>query len=349
MRLATLALLSATALPCFAQPARQPAPRGRLQVRFDTTQASYALSFIESRKDSATWTADDWKELFTTDGYKLLKQREEAIQRPFTDSSFRAFLLSDTLAARATALRTSLTRWGRVDINGAATKALAYLPANARIAATIFVVIKPKVNSFVWDLDKDPAIFLYLDPKLTAAQFENLVAHELHHIGFPGADSAIGSLNTRARVAAEWTRAFSEGFAMLAAAGGPDIHPHAKSSPADRARWDADMKHFNRDLKLVEDFFLGVINGKLETPDQIYAAAESFYGVQGPWYTVGWKMAATIEKRFGRAEVVAAMIDPWRLLSKYNAAAADWNKTHPTAKLAVWSTDLVAAMKRPTK
>jgi hypothetical protein len=345
MRLGALALLGTLALPCLAQPGRS--PRGRVQVLFDTTQASYALSFIETRKDSATWTADDWKELFGTDGYKRLKQREEGMQRPFTDSSFRAFILSDTLAARATALRAAFTQWARADIRAASAKALAYLPASARIAATVYIVIKPKTDSFVWDLDKDPAIFLYLDPKQTGAQFENTVAHELHHVGFPGADSAIGSLPVRARVAAEWSRAFSEGFAMLAAAGGPDIHPHAKSSPADRARWDADVKHFNRDLKLVEEFFLNVINGKLETPDQIYAAAESFYGVQGPWYTVGWKMAVTIEKRFGRAEVVACMIDPHRLFTKYNAAAADWNKTHPTAKLALWSAALVSAMKRP--
>ncbi len=348
MRLGILALWVTAALPCLAQPARAPA-KGRLQVRFDTTEASIALTFIEQRKDSATWTADDWKELFNTDGYKRLKQREEGMQRPFTDSSFRAFLLSDTLAERVKPLRAALTQWGGANISASAAKALAYLPANARIAATVYVVIKPKTNSFVWDLDKDPAIFLYLDPKMTGAQFENTVAHELHHIGFPGADSAIATLPTRARVAAEWTRAFSEGFAMLAAAGGPDIHPHAKSSAADRARWDADMKNFNRDLKLTETFFLGVISGKLETPDQIYAAANEFYGVQGPWYTVGWKMGATIEKKFGRSEVVACMTDPYRLLTKYNAAATEWNKLHPTAKLALWSADLVTALKRPAR
>jgi hypothetical protein len=348
MRPALLILLLAAALPLAAQPG-QSASRGRVQVRFDTTQASIALSFIEARKDSATWTADDWKELFNTDGYKRLKSREEGMQRPFTDSAFRAFILSDTLAARATALRTAFDQWAKADIRAASAKALAYLPDNARIAATVYVVVKPKTNSFVWDLDKDPAIFLYLDPTQNGAQFENIVAHELHHVGFPGADSAIGPLSTRNRVAAEWTRAFSEGFAMLAAAGGPDVHPHAVSSPADRARWDADMKNFNRDLKLVEAFFLGVITGKLETPDQIYAEAEKFYGVQGPWYTVGWKMGATIEKKFGRAEVVACMIDPWRLLTKYNEAAADWNKTHPADTLSMWSAEVVSALKRPPR
>ena len=30
----------------------------------------------------------------------------------------------------------------------------------------------------------DPAIFLYLDPTETKEEFENTLAHELHHIGY---------------------------------------------------------------------------------------------------------------------------------------------------------------------
>jgi hypothetical protein len=43
---------------------------------------------------------------------------------------------------------------------------------------------KPQIHSFVYDVRGDPAIFLYLDPEQPPAQFENTVAHELHHIGF---------------------------------------------------------------------------------------------------------------------------------------------------------------------
>jgi hypothetical protein len=114
--------------------------------------------------------------------------------------------------------------------------------------------------------------------------------------------------------------AFGEGMAMLAAAGGPDIHPHAHSSAEDRARWDRDVAHFARDLRTVEQFFLDVVEGRLEGEDAIREKGFTFFGVQGPWYTVGWKMATLVEQTYGRAALVDCMLDPRRLLATYNAA-----------------------------
>ena len=68
----------------------------------------------------------------------------------------------------------------------AARAALAYLPEGARIRAKIYPVIKPRENSFVFDLKGDPAVFLYLDPAVSRGQLENTLAHELHHIGYGG-------------------------------------------------------------------------------------------------------------------------------------------------------------------
>jgi hypothetical protein len=79
-------------------------------------------------------------------------------------------------------------------------------------------------NSFVFDTANDPAIFLYLDPEESAAKFENTVAHELHHIGYSSinalAEDKQKNVAPNAKPAVEWMGAFSEGFAMLAAAGG---------------------------------------------------------------------------------------------------------------------------------
>ena len=99
--------------------------------------------------------------------------------------------------------------------------------------------------------------------------------------------------------AVEWMGAFGEGFAMLAAAGGPDVDPHAASSPEEHARWDHDLANFNSDLGALQQFFLDIISGKLSTDDANEKASTFFGDAQGAWYTVGYKMSVIVEKRFG--------------------------------------------------
>jgi hypothetical protein len=52
-------------------------------------------------------------------------------------------------------------------------------------------------------------------------------------------------LQKNARTVSAWLGAFGEGFAVLAAAGGPAVHPHATGTAEDRARWDEDVANFN--------------------------------------------------------------------------------------------------------
>jgi hypothetical protein len=271
------------------------------------------------------------------------------MRRPFEDADFKTFLLSDATRSRAAALAETLARWKGASPARAASLALAYLPEGARIRAKIYPVIKPRDNSFVFELDTDPAVFLYLDPSVNGAQFENTLAHELHHIGYAAActQSAAGpepGAQTKGlRTALRYLGAFGEGFAMLAAAGGPDIHPHAASGAEERARWDRDVTNFNADLKKVEKFFEDVLAGRLGDA-QVAEAAAAFYGVQGPWYTVGWRMCALIEKTYGRRALVEAMCDRRRLLETYNRAAALHNRGS-RAPLALWSHELVTALR----
>src|SRR5262249_2275039 len=117
-------------------------------------------------------------------------------------------------------------------------------------------------------------------------------------------------------------------------------HPHAVSAPEERARWDHDMANFNQDLKSVEKFFLQVIDQKLKTDDEINQAGFSFFGEQGPWYTVGYKMAVVIEKRYGRATLVECRGNPREVLARYNAAATELNRSGNDA-LALWSPELL--------
>ncbi len=224
------------------------------------------------------------------------------------------------------------------------------MPKNARIKAKIYPVIKPKDNSFVFDVKTDAAIFLYLDPAVSREKFENTLAHELHHIGYGSGCptrktlNAIDKLPPNTRRVLGWIGVFGEGFAMLAAAGGPDVHPHAASPAEERARWDRDVANFNGDLKTVEKFFSDILENRL-TREEMQQTGFSFFGVQGAWYTVGWKMSVMIEKTYGRAKLIECICDQRKLLSTYNKAAAKYNR-RARETLALWSESLIKSIKR---
>lgn len=316
----------------------------RIRLKVDTSEAEAVLAVLDAKKTGANVDAAAWRRIFSSEPYVRLKKREASLRRDFTDDDFRKFILSEDLAKRAPALRRTLDAWAKEDLAAAARRVLPYLPEDAVIRAKVYLVIKPQKNSFVFEVSTDPAIFLYLDPEVTAAKFANTVAHELHHIGYSNAKpvtSALESLSPGARKAVEWMGAFGEGFAMLAAAGSPDVHPHAVSPEKERARWDDDMENFNKDLKTLETFFLDVIDGRLKTEEQINERAFSFFGIQGPWYTVGYRMAVLIEKREGRAKLVECMSDPRKLLATYNRVASELAvKGKPP--LPLWSEELLS-------
>lgn len=317
-------------------------------MRLVIDEAEAVLAILAKKKAGQPVTEADWRRVFSSEGYVRLKARETSMKRPFEEADFRTFVLSDALAERAQALKETLARWRLADTAGAARLALAYLPKGARIRAKIYPVIKPRDNSFVFDLESDPAIFLFLDPEKSKERFENMLAHELHHIGYgtscpPGRTSAeVAKLPGSSQLVIKLLGAFGEGFAMLAAAGGPGVHPHAYSSPDDIARWDRDAANFNDDLKRVEAFFLSILENRL-TAEEIQKTSASFYGVQGPWYTVGWRMCALVEKTYGRRALVRVMCDHRRLLRAYNRAAARHNR-RSRERLPLWSPRLVRAV-----
>ena len=345
-----LTALFLVALACVRVVPAHAAASDRVALRFDPSEAEAVLGLAEAQRAGRTVTEDDWRRLFSSRPYVRLAQREAAMHRSFTDDDFRRFVLSAPLLARADSLRRALDAWARNDLVASANRVLAYLPDSARIRADVYPVIKPVTNSFVFEPSTDAAIFLYLDPTETAAQFENTVAHELHHIGFSSIsavqEARFKGLVPRVRRAVDWMGAFGEGFAMLAAAGGPDVHPHATSPPAERARWDRDMTHFDRDLRSLDRFFLDVLDGRLATDDAIQARAFTFFGIQGPWYTVGYRMAVVVERRYGRAALIECMVDPRLLLARYNAAAGESNRAGGERR-ALWAPRLLARIGAP--
>ena len=320
----------ATVIALHAQPTTVPTT---VQVIAD--QAEAILSILSRRASGTPIAEQDWQRLFTSDGYVRLKARELAMKRPLDEETFRKFVLTSAIVERTSLLQHTLDRWRRSDLSTAVAMARAYLPPAATIKAKVYPVIKPSTNSFVFDVRSDPAIFLYVDPAVSETKFLNTVAHELHHIGYGGScpdlktTTAISGQPERVQAVLNWIGAFGEGFAMLAAAGGPEVHPHATSGMEERAAWDRSIEQYSKDRQQIEAFFLDVLSGRL-AGEAVQKTAFSFFGTQGPWYTVGWRMAVTIERRFGRERLVDAFCDPRKLLRVYNDALANAAPTPST-------------------
>lgn len=320
------------------------AAEDRVRVRLDASQAHAALAVMDAVTEQGGATRAHWRTLETSRPYQRLKAREASLNVGFTDAEFRAFLTSPEQTARRVALAETLKRWETIDVAAQAQRAFDYLPPGARLEGEVYYLIKPRTNSFVWDLANAPGVFLYLDPAATAAQTRNTIAHELHHVGMarncPAAEvGPDGPAQLR-----RWSGGFAEGLAMLAAAGGADRHPHADSAPEVRATWDRGVARFERDLREQDAFFARVVRGEAGDAAAVAEVMRGYYGEQGPWYTVGWRMAETLERVGGRPAVVEAFCRPGGVFSAYNDAARALNAAGEA--LPLWSPEVVAAMAR---
>jgi hypothetical protein len=328
---------------------RTHAPEPRLQVPMVTDEAQAVLVLLDRLADGEEPGDAEWQRLFASEGYRRLKQREHSLSRPFDDSTFRDFVRSDTLRVRTGALRRTLAAWTSVDPSAAARRAFAYLPKDAVIHANVYPVIKPRTNSFVFEPRTNPAIFLYLDPAVSSAKLDNVLIHELHHIGVGSvcpAEARDSTLSQPVRTALAWMGGFAEGRAVLGAAGSAAIHPHETSDSAERAIWDRDLAHVARDMSRLEEFFLALLDDRLPEDEQ-NRVGMSFIATaevpQGPYYTIGWLMASTVERRLGRRRLVATLCDPVAFLSDYNSAAMQGRTG--AVRLPLWSETLMARLR----
>lgn len=298
-----------------------------VNVHIATDEADAVLAILDARAAGHAIEPAAWQRLFSSEGYVRLKQREQSMHRPFDDDAFRAFVLSPELLAKRETLRRALARVEHADVGRLAQRALGYLPPGAKITATIYPVIKPATNSFVFEKN---AIFKYLDDE-PLERFEETIAHELHHIGFGTTCSSSGE---------KWLGAFGEGFAVFAASGGLHGHPYAGAEPDVRAAWASGLANLPSQFAQLDRFFADLADGKLKGDDADKRGFE-FFGLVGPWYTVGWKMAATIEEELGRDALINAFCDSRTLFATYNRAAAAHEK-RTGERLPRWSVRIAA-------
>jgi hypothetical protein len=319
-------------------------PPNRVNLKVDSSEAVAVLAILDIRAQHEDVTEADWQKLFSTIPYRRLKRRETSMRRPFTDEAFMKFVL--TLDSRREQLRQTLRQWQSADLQAVAQRPLGYLPPQASIRADVYPVIKPQSNSFVFEAATAPAIFLYLDPKESRAEFENTVAHEAHHIGLSSLDAAyeekIKSLPESARNAARWMGAFGEGMAVLAAAGSSDVPPMADSPERDRILWDLEAERFAANLADLNQFFLDTIHSDLRN-DAVAHEGSIFFGYRGPWYTVGYRMAVTIERQLGRPALVATLADPREFVARYNESAVSENAKNG-GRLPLFSAEILKAV-----
>lgn len=325
----------------------------RVNFKLDTSEADAVLAILDKTASQQPAITEDWQRLFSSEPYVRLKKREASMHRDFSDEDFREFVLSADLLARRNALKRTVQNWKKADLRGAAERILPYLPSDSMIRASVYPVIKPKNNSFVFETATNPAIFLNVDPETSQSAFENTVSHEMHHVGLTSAtaayDKATESAPEVSRPMLQWIGAFGEGLAILAAAGSPDVHPMTAFPDGDRIRWDQDMKYSSEQLAQLDTFFRNILRGGFKDRKTIDDEAFTFFGYRGPWYVVGYKMGAVIEKQLGRGALLEAMSDSRKLLLHYNEAAAILNKSAgPVDRLPLWSDEVVKAIKLST-
>ena len=303
-------------------------PPESVDVRMIPDEANAVLAILDKRHRGEPITEADWGQVFNSEGYVRLKAREHSMQRKFEDDTFREFVMSDALLARREELAATLRSWLTADIANSRDLTLRYLPERARLRAKVYPVIKPATNSFVFDLGGDPAIFMYVEP-LPREVFEATIAHELHHVGY--------AANCPSTDDAAWFSAFGEGIATLAAAGGPNGVPQKRPEVA--AEWAKQMAQYDQNFHAVADFLSKVKSGEL-TGDAARKRGFEFFGMVGPWYTVGWKMAVVIETIEGRDALIRASCAGRELLRAYNRAVPEWRK-RTGEDLPLWPASLV--------
>lgn len=297
------------------------------QVRMVPDEAQAVLHILDKRHRAESITDADWQRVFTSEGYVRLKAREVSMQRKFEDATFREFVMSDALLAKREELAATVQSWLTADISHSRDLALAYLPKGSKLRAKVYPVIKPATNSFVFELDTDPAIFMYVEPQPREV-FESTIAHELHHVGY--------AANCPKSDDVQWFSAFGEGLATLAAAGGPEGVPQKRAEVA--AEWAKQMKQYEQNFEAVSNFLVAVDSGAIEG-DEARKRGFAFFGMVGPWYTVGWKMAVVIESVEGRDALIAASCGGRELLRAYNRAVPKWRERTGEA-LPVWPQSL---------
>ena len=96
-----------------------------------------------------------------------------------------------------------------------------------------------------------------------------------------------------------------------------------------RETWAWNMSQVAGHFEVIDALIQDVASGRVTSPDSVMARAVTFFGDQGPWYTVGWVMGSTIEKALGRDQLVTRLCDPAALIRVYQKIIAERDQSGP--------------------
>lgn len=135
-------------------------------------------------------------------------------------TEFKDFVTNNITSDKYNQYIKSLEKLKSMDFEQIIKRTKDYLPNNTVLDTEIITVIKPKKNSFIHTIEDELVLFIYLEPDFLKEKMKNKLIHELHHIGldYVYRNSDYSYLSKPAQKLIEWTNAFGEGFAMLAAA-----------------------------------------------------------------------------------------------------------------------------------
>ncbi len=317
-------------------------------IKFIFDQLEAVLQILEKQNNNISITNTDWEDLFTSKGYKWLVKRENDMGNKFSKNDFKSFLHNKNQVNSYENFKKSRKLLKDLELNKLLSITKKYLPKGAKFDTTIIPVIKPQDNSFVHEINDELVLFIYLEPGISRAKLENKLIHELHHVGFDDIYSPekYNYLLQQAQQVIEWTNAFGEGFAMLAAAGGPNNHPNYFDEELEQ-KWDSNIERFNEDFDLIEEFFVKILKKEFFNEKELYKRGYELMmnnGGQGSWYTVGWKIAVVVEKINGKEVLLDCMLDLTKLYPIYNKAVKKYNKKF-NENLKSWSDIIINSLK----
>ncbi len=305
-------------------------------VHFDPDGARLMLGLLARLAGGEEVGEDDLQAVLATPAYRLFFAHHNRFRgRSLSEDEFTAMLRAVSPGEFETANPQLELMWGRFrqvparlgelwalydEVAGgsvvpeAAALARRWLPAEAALETTVFVLLDGMSGGFVYQ----GQVAFDLLQMHGAGRFLKVLAHELHHIGVERLWQGPIDEPTLApsrRLALEFVSLLlGEGSATCLISGPPE-------EPEGVEQWRGHMRELDRLFARAEDLVRRTLAGEVDEA-AFQAEVPSFLqGYMGEAYAVGYVLVERIQQALGDEAVLACLVEPGRALAVYNQAA----------------------------